>query len=447
VNQIRILAVVIFAIFWLSPAHAKISLDPTKPISNLIKEFRAALEDLLKTAGFEAQSTVAQSINNLNVFLQNAERAYAGTIGATVKDLERIEIDAFERADTLLDNVSASLKATTDRPMASVEDLSSLLAETLAFSSKPLVTRYSPAYVSPLTHEDFVRITVGGLRLHAADFGKPKLKIGDETFYGSATDRTIVFDIPRSVFPIVKTRPANVAAELQLETTSGIWTIGRMLSKPQIVTYGLSFVVLPEVLGEYTVSGVKNVTDVIAEDFVPDPPSLRIQFGVGVDSVGHCYYAPDGLEFDLSTAKPVMVERYGAQPGGGSGRRNDAINIGKAEFDPTQALDRKRICLRVSAGTGCKGCAAVSVGKLVVKTVRTVKRTEKLQETPTALLWGSVPVEIDEAALNQSVNVSVFGLPIKRLVLDHSRAMPPFLSVEVSTNRKTATIQPIIPVQ
>jgi len=445
-NRFFILAVL--CIFWISPAQAKISLDPTKSISGLIKEFRAALESILQTASVEAQTTVAQSINNLNMFLQNAERAYAGTVGATVKDLEKIEIDAFERANSLLDNVNASLTSSLDRPLSSAEDISALVAETLAFSSKPIVTRYSPTYVPPSDRDDTVRITVEGLRLHTAEFGRPKLEIGEEVFYGSATDRTIVFDLPRSVFPSQKIKPASLQTKLILEAPSGVWTINRWMSKPQLITFGLSFVVIPDKLGDYTVSGVRVLTEVVKEDYVPvppDPPTLTIQQGVGVRAVTHCYTPPEGFDFDLNTAKAIMVERQGAEPGGSGGKWNPAVNIGQAVLDPTQVLDRKRICLSVSAGTGCKNCSATSVGKLSVKTTKTVERREKLTETAAQLNWEPVFVDIDEKVPNQAINVSIFGLPRHPVLLDRSYSIPPFLQVEVHANRKTAIIKPIIP--
>ncbi|WP_374309962.1 hypothetical protein [Methylocella sp.] len=441
---VRVFIIVCAIIFTSFTAEAKISLNPEKSISKLIQEFRAAIQSIISTASWEFQVSTAQAVNNSNILLRNVEETYADTVDKTVKDLSNIEKDAFERLASLLDELETGADRVLDRPLSAIEDITALVADNV-FGNKPIVTRFSPNYIGPALSTDVVRVAIGGLRLHTAEFAKPKLELAGEIFHGASTDRSITFDLPRDIFGKLADRPAYSTMKLTLEGKSETFA-KRWLNIPQIVEYQLSMIVLPEKIGDFFISGAVSLEGTIREDFVPKPPHLTATGGPGMGTPeGHCYHAPEGTEFDLSTARPEWIERYGAEPGGGAGKLNPYVNIGQVIFDPRYAIDKKMICLLVTAGTGCKGCPARSVGKIVAQTVRKYTTERPFADRLTDLKWDDAEIKLDSDIQGHTLNISIFGGPRRSISLDKSVSISPFVRLEVSNAAKKAFIQPIVP--
>ncbi|MBR0868660.1 hypothetical protein ACVIWV_008651 [Bradyrhizobium diazoefficiens] len=183
------------------PAKADLTpaiLAPTSDVKDIISHFRAEMSALIAQAGGEARVTLMRAFQLSDQLIQSLTTAYADSVKLTFSQLDSQQQKAFGDTLNAINEMNQAVRDPINKGLQLGNTFAAITADVFSWTKKPMVIAYSPSYVAPASISDTVRISISGVRLHAADVAAPKLRMKGLDFTPSeVTDVSLGFLVPR----------------------------------------------------------------------------------------------------------------------------------------------------------------------------------------------------------------------------------------------------------
>jgi hypothetical protein len=426
------------------PAQAQVAL-PEKPaflgskkdVKDIIESFRAAMAALIAQAGGEARVTLVEGYQLADSLINALAANYDKSLGTTFEKLDTQQQRVFEDAYNTISNLEAAVR----EPAVKFERLgtgaTAAIADIASWSKKPIISYYGPNFIAPSSLGDTIRISIAGYRLHAAKVPIPALVIGSKSYPADEyTDVAIGFSIPRAAFPTLEKGTRITQATLNVHRDAG-GMLSWFWPQAEQIPFRLMFTVLPENMGEYKLSKVIRKNEVDRKPFVS--PTLEVtKNGGGGDSRTDCYVPLQGYAFDLNTA--VLKEtKHTAYK---DNDRSPGTNDGKMSYRDNIKL-QDRICILVTAHTGCTECGGTTAGHLQVNMIKPVAIDDPQPDSEWKPLdWKSdIPLRLSDDLVSQTIHIRMFD----EITIIASATEPrvlEFIKIEPDLRGKAAYLRP-----
>ena len=410
-------------------------LSDKNDVKDIISHFRAEMSALIAQAGGEARVTLLRAFQLSDALINSLSAAYGDAVKLTFGELDKQQQKVFFDAYRLLDETKEAVRTPTDKALKLGNDYAQILADVLSWSKKPMVTGYFPGYIAPTSISDTVRITVVGARLHAADVDNPRLTIGRTDYEpDELTDGSIAFVVPRSAFSMPKNGTTFQRANLTLfRDPSGFW-FWKSVKK---VTFSMLFNVVPESLGTYSSSMVVLKPTLDTKHIIW--PTLSASKGGGGGAEKHDCYVPEaGYKFDLTTARFLETKHTAYKDNDTSPGTND----GTIKYFEDTKTD-VRICVQVSAHTGCTECGGTTEGHLEVNIVRTIQVPQPSEIGSKPLGWkDDISIPLVENTESHMLTIKLFD-EITTITSASSPRTLQFLKIEPDPRNHIVVLRPV----
>ncbi|WFU53644.1 hypothetical protein QA639_28820 [Bradyrhizobium pachyrhizi] len=432
-----ILSLFIFLAVVSSPARADLTpaiLAPSSDVKDIISHFRAEMSALIAQAGGEARVTLMRAFQLSDQLIQSLTTAYADSVNLTFGALDKQQQKAFSDTLSAINEMGKAVRDPVGKGLQLGNTFAAITADVFSWTKKPMVIAYSPSYVAPSSISDTVRIAISGVRLHATGVAAPKLRIKNTDFAPSElTDVSIGFVVPRTVFSEPTKGTGFETGTLTIFRPSGSWIGGQ----PEQIYFSFLFTVLPNQLGSYTVNTIA-IEKKKEEKLLKTEPLSATKNGGGGDVTKECYPPESGYVFDLLRVKTIEDKHTAYKDDDTS----PGTNFGKVQIDEGVKTEKK-ICISVSATTGCTECGAHTEGHLEAWMVRTVDEEKPLTDGPNLLKWEEdpQPIRLKDQAISQIITVRLFDEITRRLPAT-SRQSLQFLTIEPDPRNNVVFLAP-----
>jgi len=441
-KQLRILLSTFF-VFFSSAAHSDWKpafLDSNSEIKDLLATFQGQMSDLIAQAGGEARVTMVRAYQLSNSLLASLQKAYADSVHLTFMEIDLQDQKAFLDLSNLLKEMHDTVQDPLNHAFQVGDNFNAVAADVLSWSKTPIVVSYRPNYVPPTSISTAVKVTVQGQRLHKDGVKPPELRIGQNIIpAGTVTDTLIEFEVPRSIFESKPTETTFARSSLVITEPKSSWRdwVPLLSGASQEIVFPLMFTLVPESLGSYSVTTIEQVTVEDRDAFKQLRELHAAREGGGGDQDHDCYLPKEGYKFDLTTAKLVETVHTAHKDKNTSGSTNAG---GIHYYEDIKTEDK--ICVQVTAFTGCTECGATTEGHLEVEMVRKETRSAAPVITPLATLtWRKPESIIIRPNTSQMLSITIFD----RLPRSFSLASPQnlgFLTVNPDLRVGVTVLQP-----
>ncbi len=426
---------VAFAEEWKLP-----SLDPERPVKDIVADFRAAMSALIEQAGGESRVTLLRAFQLADSLIGNMQAAYGESVKLTFKELDKQQIKVFDDLSNLLNEEHNAVIDPVNHSLKGVDNFNAVWADVLSWNKYPIVTSYEPGHIPPDSVLHTIKITVSGERLYKLGADKPKIEIAGTTYDAdSVTDTSIKFIVPHSAFGFRQSGTAFIRANLVVFRIASSWSdwLPWISPRQEKIPYPLVFNVLPEQLGSYRVDTIPRVNRLEEKDFKQPHEFHAEKWGGGAAQDGDCFTPIDGFEFDLTTVELVELEHFG--------QKDDAvapgINLGGIGYEG-KVKEKGRICVVVTANTNCKECGARTKGHLKAKMVRGVTEDgQTLVGVEVPIIWEDKEIKVDAAASSQVLHIRLFD-EIPRIELLTRASSMQFLRIAPDARNNIVVLKP-----
>ncbi|TAW39035.1 hypothetical protein ELI17_37320 [Rhizobium ruizarguesonis] len=437
-SRISVLALIFFT-YLSTPLNAGMPLifDDGDKVKEIIAKLQAAMGGLIEQAGGEARLTMTHGYQLSQAMISNLAAQYSDSLDLTFRQLDSQQKKGFDDLRVLINQNQRWIHGDIQEGLRTVQDLNVVINNLAISSSRPIVTRFSPTYISPANASDSVLVEVSGFHLYdAASPSRPSLRVEKKEYTADgATDNVISFVIPRESIPVSSHQLQHVTFDLTLYQNTSNWVVSYFHKEYEPTQYSLMFAVLPENLGSYSVA-TKTMVDRREEvDF--NSPKITVNApsdGGHSNEPSHTYVPNDGYVFDVNSVSAVYDEKLGWY----KGQKDNRYNHGQCVM--TNILPTS-VTIQVSADTRAKEDAARTVCHAFGKQYKV--KTEPLSETSSTepLIWGAeTHFDVHENA-SQVINVNLFGNVKYEVSASEARDLP-FLRLEPSTRDKIYFLRP-----
>lgn len=411
--------------------------DDGDKVKDIIAKLQEAMGSLIQQAGGETRLTMTHGYQLSQAMISNLAAQYSDSLDLTFRQLDSQQRKGFDDFRVLINQNQRWVHGDIQEGLRTVQDLNVVINNLAISSSRPIVTRFAPTYISPASASDTVLIEVSGFHLYDALSSKrPSLRIEQKEYTADgATDNVVSFNIPRESIQVSSDRLQYVTFDLTLYQNTSNWVVSFFHKKYEPTHYSLMFAVLPENLGSYSVA-TKSMVDRREEiDF--NSPSITVNApsdGGHSNEPPRTYVPNGGYVFDVNTISAVYDEKLGWYRGHSDNRYNHGQCV-MTNVLPTS------VTIQVSADTRAKEDAARTVCHVFGKQykVKTEPQTEISSSAP--LKWGDeTHFDVHENA-SQVINVKLFGNVEYEVSASEPRDLP-FLRLEPSTRDKVYFLRP-----
>lgn len=432
--QVAALAMIGFLPASMASAAVLNNLNPGDSVKSIISAFQNAMAGLIAQAGTETRVSMVRAFQLSDALIHSLSAAYADNLNITFDQLDDQQKKAFTDTRRLLLDIEQAVAKPTAQMTNTVDRFTAVLADLGSWTKKPMITAYFPSYIGPTSLVQDVMVTATGFRLQDAEYGNPKLFIGNKEFPSSQlTDVSVGFVIPRTAFKSAKSGTAIESATVKLFRKPD-----KMFGGTREIEFQLMFTVLPETLGSFAVSTVERVERTDIMDYASAPPLTATIYGGGIVPSSQCYHPPSGYKFEVGTASAVETARTGLK----HKNTSPSINIGTVSLDPEHAATPERICIKVTAATGCKECAGSTSGRLEAKVVKRYYDDVRRESGHKPLGWNSDErIPIPNNANVESITVKLFG-DVTKMGSPTSPPNIPFVSFDYDPRSQSIFLRP-----
>lgn len=408
-------------------------------INEIIKNFRDAMDSLIAKAGGESRLTLLRAYQLVDSLIHSLELTYKDALKTTFEELDNQQRKALEDTNKLL----GELQETTRQPLIEASNIAKDALTTLnniAFWVKgPIVTNYTPEFISPAFFGGDVRVHVQGFKFRSNSNGvAPTIKVNDTTIPADEfTDNELSFIIPRSKLLITDTKTEFLRIVLKFAQKSS-WLQWLLWKQNEPIAYPLLSLVLPEQLGSFRYE--QKLREEIQETQRWESPLVDTNKTRTQNKYVHdCFEPPAGWKFDPSSAQFIRNERHGWWVNEAYDSR---YNEGRVVWHE-DVKTPERICVGALAAPLEHDTWAQTIAQIAVNIVRKVPTERTLDNPLQKLDWRQdITVKLDQNAVSSILYITLFD-DITRVVAATDTTTLPFMKVSPDTRNHITVLQPM----